>query len=81
MPFEIGRVYVRQGMRGEKSKLMCEPLLAHGVGKGFLPLRGLTISRCMRPWPLWDSSVAESTVRYFGIEVEDALELSEQTEI
>ena len=35
MPFEIGWVYVLQGMRGEKSKLLCEALLAHGVGKDF----------------------------------------------
>lgn len=44
-PFELGWVFVRSGIRGGKSKMLCDALVAHARGRGMF-----ATSRVNNPW-------------------------------
>jgi hypothetical protein len=44
-PFELGWVYVRKGIRGGKSKMLCEPLIPYAEREGVF-----ATSRTNNPW-------------------------------
>lgn len=44
-PLELGWVYVREGVRGGKSKMLCDSLIPHAEGRGMF-----ATSRANNPW-------------------------------